>query len=689
MPYSDFMPELHSQLPLDLDREAWTELFADGFTTKSPAVDDMEAAEVAVCESGSAFGARLAELRETHDSWPFMAGNLDCAAWLRILSSDPDPAAANVYFTVSRGFQILSPEAAAAFPRTATANYASATRDHPEAVDAELKRLQSAGFIDDWSVIAEELGLPPGTDPTVVLAIGVVVRKGKVRIVIDGSAPRGASLNDAIEPAPTVLPNIVMAMAAMTQQGYGWKSDFTDSFLQISLQQSSLPLCVVEWRGRLYGYRRLGFGFKSGPTVQQSTTVCVIRALTRRLVAGGLGVATPPSVNHHYPHISAQQGNRVNALLAFLDDVGAFNGTLGAAWYSFAHYLLLCHELGLVVSFKEGKTMCPDALLHYLGFDCDFRAMTISLHAERVAALRAMLDEVCAADFITVGTALSLVGTLVFCSAVIRIGRVHYRAIIDAVSELGPNPAPFRRIRVTNAMRAGLEMWQRMLSLINARSACAPVRRISVPGECSTDASFGGWGWQGMGVFDFAAWPADWRERIGRQVEGSPLERIWICELELWALCFLCRRLCPRCRHCRLHVRVDSQPVCSMIHSLSTRSKACLPILTEIAWILASWDVELEVEWIDTKSNLVADVLSRRFAHDHDPAEFATVVRHFTATEAANEEWQHWPAQPPARPELFAHCPVAHPADFSDAWADLDEEEMATILPHYLQLVAD
>ena len=74
--------------------------------------------------------------------------------------------------------------------------------------------------------------------------------------------------------------------------------------------------------------------------------------------------------------------------------------------------------------------MCPDALLHYLGFDCDFRSMTISLHAERVTALRALLDEVCAADSITVGTALSLVGTLVFCSAVIRIGRVHYRAII-------------------------------------------------------------------------------------------------------------------------------------------------------------------------------------------------------------------------------------------------------------------
>ena len=59
------------------------------------------------------------------------------------------------------------------------------------------------------------------------------------------------------------------------------------------------------------------------------------------------------------------------------------------------------------------------------------------------------------------------------------------------------------------------------------------------------------------------------------------------------------------------------------------------------------------------------------------------------ATEAANEEWQHWPAQRPARPELFEHCPVAHPADFSDAWADLDDAEMARILPHYLQLVAD
>ena len=101
-----------------------------------------------------------------------------------------------------------------------------------------------------------------------------------------------------------------------------WKSDFTDAFLQHVLHPSSVRLCCVEWRGKLYAYRRLGFGFRSGPTFQQSVTICIVRALTRRLRRGGLHTAEPPSVAHKYPHIEAKTSGKhfVNAVLAFLDE---------------------------------------------------------------------------------------------------------------------------------------------------------------------------------------------------------------------------------------------------------------------------------------------------------------------------------------------------------------------------------
>ena len=617
-----------------------------------------------------------------------MAGNLNCDAWLRNLSDDPDPAAANVYFTVTRGFAILSPEAAAAFKPQSVSNYGSAL-EHSDAVDAEIERLLSRFIIDDWDVIVDELGLPAGTQPTMLLALGAVLKKGKTRLLIDGSAPYGVSINDNQDPPDTVLPNIAMAMAAMTQHGYLWKSDYSDAFCQHPLAESSLTLCVIEWRGKLYGFRRLGFGFRSGPSQQQSTTVSVVRALNRRLRAAGLHTVDPPAMDHRYPTISAapEGMHSVNALLAFLDDLGGFCSSKPAAWFSFAHYLALCKELSLVVAMKDGKTDEPRTLLRYIGFDCCTETMTISLHPERVAELRVSLAAVLAADSITVGTALSLVGTLVFCSTVIRIGRTHYRALIDAVTALGPRKKRQQKVEVSAAMREGIDMWLRLLTLLNARSASCPALRPTVPQEATTDASLTGWAWEGMGAFDHGPWPSDWAGSLGRATRKHPelkdgLRRIFICECEIWAVLFLCRHLCPRCVGSRLTIRVDNLPVVRMLNKLSTRSAACLPILREICWICATFDVELDVTWIDTKSNIVADLLSRKFSPDHDQAAYDAVLATL-AVYAADPEWRRWKRQRAARPELQAHIPVADPADFSTEWGALDAVEMRRILPHY------
>jgi hypothetical protein len=57
-------------------------------------------------------------------------------------------------------------------------------------------------------------------------------------------------------------------------------------------------------------------------------------------------------MSHRYPHIAAKRpgSHFVSALLAFLDDLGGFNGTPASAWFSFVHYLLLCKELSLPVA---------------------------------------------------------------------------------------------------------------------------------------------------------------------------------------------------------------------------------------------------------------------------------------------------------------------------------------------------
>jgi hypothetical protein len=105
-------------------------------------------------------------------------------------------------------------------------------------------------------------------------------------------------------------------------------------------------------------------------------------------------------------------------------------------------------------------------------------------------------------------------------------------------------------------------MWHRLLTLLNGRPISTVVARTVVPSEATTDASFAGWGWEGMGAFDYGAWPADWTSRIGRPEPGcDAAQRIWICECELWSCLFLCWALCQRCPHCTLVLWCDNVPV--------------------------------------------------------------------------------------------------------------------------------
>jgi hypothetical protein len=689
--FPDFVQEFSHSVragDLDFDYDQWRDLFTDAWSLKPVDIESIEAAEAAVIASGSPFGLQLAKLSAEHADWPFVVGNLDIPAWLDILSDDPDPAAADVYFVISRGFSILPPELSASFEANDAENYRSAD-EHCAETDEEIQRLLKAGFIAEFETVRDELGLPADTEPN-VLAIGAVVKKNKTRIVIDPSRPTGRSVNEAADPPDTILPNVAMAMAAMSLLGAAWKVDFTDAFLNHVLQRDSVRLSCIRWKGVLYAYRRLGFGFCSGPSQQQSTTLAVVRALTRRLSQSKLACADPPGLNQRYPFIRAprQGSHQVSALLGFLDDLGGFNGTKASAWFSFVHYLLLCRQLSLPVALKPGKTDPPGDVLLFLGITFDFKRGIIYLDEERVEKLRKELDDADKATDLSVRQLQSLIGVMVFCSLVIRLGKLHYHSLIDALVELGPLPHPKKRVSLSLAVRENIAMWSKLLSLLNARSAVTRFLRPQVPTDAATDASLTGWGWRGMGLYAFDAWPADWKERLGRALPHHPPEavRIFICECEAWALLFLCRRLLPKCVGCRLVVKVDNLPVVQMVNNFSTRSSACLPIIQEICWLAAVFDVELVVEWIDTHSNVFPDLLSRRYDESFDQEEWSRLFALHAPSPEEVEYWtEQWPPQNPARPELRPHVPVADVRQYSTVWASLTAAELGAILPEYLQ----
>ena len=80
---------------------------------------------------------------------------------------------AEVYFVVSRGFSILPPELLNSFQSNDADNYKSAD-DNDREVDAEIKRLLKAGFIDTFERVRDDLSSPYSLSPFLETEVTVI-----------------------------------------------------------------------------------------------------------------------------------------------------------------------------------------------------------------------------------------------------------------------------------------------------------------------------------------------------------------------------------------------------------------------------------------------------------------------------------------------------------------------------------
>eukprot|EP01052_Picozoa_sp_SAG31_P015051 SAG31_NODE_956_length_10790_cov_34.583107_4_plen_74_part_00 len=52
-------------------------------------------------------------------------------------------------------------------------------------------------------------------------------------------------------------------------------------------------------------------------------------------------------------------------------------------------------------------------------------------------------------------------------------------------------------------------------------------------------------------------------------------------------------------------------------------------MVAEIAWLLGAYQLELDVQWLDTKSNVTADAASRWYAGKITGPQYMDIVRKF------------------------------------------------------------
>jgi hypothetical protein len=86
----------------------------------------------------------------------------------------------------------------------------------------------------------------------------------------------------------------------------------------------------------------------------------------------------------------------------------------------------------------------------------------------------------------------------------------------------------------------------------------------------------------------------------------------------------------------RLTYFCDNANCCSWLAKGQTKSDRCIPVITEINWLLFAYSCELDVRFISTHDNIIADAASRITTAKIDAAEYKSLVRRYRHTQPAS-----------------------------------------------------
>ena len=322
-------------------------------------------------------------------------------------------------------------------------------------------------------------------------------------------------------------------------------------------------------------------------------------------------------------------GRRIDTcsgLQQYLDDLWHATSSRRAGYWVLLQALSLCLELRIRVNMKPGKTTCPSQQFKFLGINGCTRAFTLFLDADRVRQVLKLITEALVAGGATVADLASLIGLLVFCSAVVE-ARPYYRSLLSTLTNnCYDQHGHWARARKNNfvnfstAELRDLRAWAVVLQHYNGTDIARGIRRRVAPFELFSDASGSGLAFSYAGHFEVQELPAAWATFVFARKDAHV--RILQARLEGWASLLGLRYAIPRCSGvgATLRVRSDSSCFVGQARKMSSSDEAVQPILREIMWLAAVHGVRLQWDHVSAKAKQIqfVDALSRRT--EADPA---------------------------------------------------------------------
>ena len=502
-----------------------------------------------------------------------VATPLKVQAWQKALSGHPDQALARyICDGLEWGFRIGFQRGSPLKPARNNLESASA---HPEAVDEFIKKELLLGRL--FGPVSDTSDLPP----LQVNRIGVVPKghnTGKWRLITDLSFPRGQSVNDGIDPllyslSYTTVDEVAAKMALLGVGTLLAKIDIESAYRLLPVHPHDRPLQSIRWDGHLYINLVLPFGLRSAAKIFNA----VADALNWHLRRAGVDF-----IDHYlddYIILGSPGTSQCQEALTIVDRE--------------------CRTLGVPLAAHkwEGPTTC----ITFLGILIDTVAGQLRLPPEKLFRLRGLLQEWGDHKSSTRKELESLVGHLNHACKVVRSGRSFLRRMFDLLHTVKLPSHSSARMRLSRGFRSDLAWWQEFVLQWNGVSFLLPPSHLPQL-DMSSDAS-GSWG---CGAWHQSRW---------LQVQWGPQSQsLSITEKELVPIILACDLWGRAWQGRRVRCHCDNQVVVAYLRSRTSKNEGLMHLLRCLVFVEAQHQCHLVAEYIDTKSNHLADDLSRNRA---------------------------------------------------------------------------
>ena len=429
-----------------------------------------------------------------------------------------------------------------------------------------------------------------------VSPIGVAERKfsGKKRLILDLSSPHNKdhipSINELISPEVCSLKytKVDDAINIITKLGVGCllsKFDIRDAFKIIPIRPDLWPYHCIKWDNKYYNYVRLAFGSRSSPKI--------FTTLSEAL------------------QWIAKNNYGVKHFLYLLDDFLSLEEPGPQAQHTKVKILAMFDSLGIPLNVT--KTAGPCTCLEYLGIILDTIKMEARLGVDKMDRISALLENFLQKHTCTKRQLLSLIGHLVFACRVVINGRSFMARLFELTKSV---TKLHHKITLTNEARQDIHMWYTLLTTWNGKSVFHDRSFSTSEDMCLyTDSSSSiGFGAYYISAQEYFAdtWqnhPIPTSQHAMSYLEMYPVIASAIVWGHTWA-------------NKRVLFMVDNEGLVAILNKGRSKCPAINCLLRRLVLVATVHNFTFQAAWLSTKSNLLADLLSRghiNIFQDHAP----------------------------------------------------------------------